>query len=85
MYIRMYTVLRPLVLRMQSFMSFRDSAVQRVVDVLTSLIPEIRDKDFFPSVQFLEALARVFDVFVMLDAIKNTKGSMNNDFSMYKR
>ncbi|KAJ3036755.1 Cytoplasmic FMR1-interacting protein 2 [Rhizophlyctis rosea] len=85
MYIRMYTVLRPLVARMRSFMEFRDRAVARVVDVLTSLIPEIRDKDYFPTAQFLEALARVLDMFVMLDTIKNTKGSMNNDFSMYKR
>ncbi|KAJ3281602.1 Cytoplasmic FMR1-interacting protein 2, partial [Borealophlyctis nickersoniae] len=80
-----YTVLSPLVNQMHSFMVFRDTAVATVTDVLTSLIPEIRDRDFFPSAAFLEAFARCLDMFVVFDGIKNGKGSMNNDFSMFKR
>ncbi|TPX72953.1 hypothetical protein SpCBS45565_g00163 [Spizellomyces sp. 'palustris'] len=84
-YQRTYEVLQPEVDKMQKFMSFRDAATAGVTDVLAEMVPEIRDRDFFPSADFLETCAQVLDMFVVMDAMKNIKGSMNNDFSMYRR
>ncbi|RKO90366.1 hypothetical protein BDK51DRAFT_40698 [Blyttiomyces helicus] len=85
MYQKTHQVLRPEIEKMRAFMEFRDRAVTVTTEVLAGLIPDVRDRDFFPSGRFLECLARVLDMFVVMDAVKNIKGSMNNDFSMYKR
>ena len=39
----------------------------------------------FSSIEFLDVFALVLDLFVQFDAMKNIKGSMNNDLSIYKR
>jgi cytoplasmic FMR1 interacting protein len=72
---------------MQDFMAFKDAAIQLVLDSLLTVSSEIaKDKEgIFPSSDFWKALASILDLFVILDSMKNIKGSMNNDFSMFKR
>eukprot|EP00842_Homolaphlyctis_polyrhiza_P002559 jgi/Hompol1/3303/HPOL_006459-RA len=85
LYRRTYEVLRPEIGRMIQLMTFRDKFIGVFTDSLTSIIPDIRDRDFFPSEAFLLAFAGILDMCVSLDTMKNMKGSMNNDLSMYKR
>ncbi|KAJ3145710.1 Cytoplasmic FMR1-interacting protein 2 [Geranomyces variabilis] len=85
MYNQTFDVLQPEVNKMRKFMAFRDAATAGVTDVFANMVPEIRDKEFFPSGPFLSTCARMLDMFVSMDAMKNIKGSMNNDFSMYRR
>ncbi|KAJ3182845.1 Cytoplasmic FMR1-interacting protein 2 [Gaertneriomyces sp. JEL0708] len=85
MYRATYEVLQPEVAKMQKFMAFRDSAISTVVDVFADIIPEMSEKDFFASTDLLTTCAAVLDMFVIMDAMKNIKGSMNNDFSMFRR
>ncbi|KAJ3091316.1 Cytoplasmic FMR1-interacting protein 2, partial [Quaeritorhiza haematococci] len=84
-YRKIFEILRPEIDKMRDLMFFRDRAVQTVVDTLLTLTPDIRDREMFLSMDFLASFAEVLDMFVVLDAMKNIKGSMNNDFSMYKR
>ncbi|KAI9101038.1 cytoplasmic fragile-X interacting family-domain-containing protein [Phlyctochytrium arcticum] len=84
-YQKTYEVLQPEVKKMLKFMSFRDVAISGVSDVLAELVPEMKERDFFLSVDFLDTSAKLLDMFVIMDAMKNIKGSMNNDFSMYRR
>ena len=70
---------------MTKFMEFRDKLVAVFTEALSGIIPEIRDKDYFPSEEFLLTLANLLDLTVSLDIMKNFKGSMSNDLSMYKR
>ncbi|KAJ3196588.1 Cytoplasmic FMR1-interacting protein 2 [Irineochytrium annulatum] len=79
-----YNILRKEVDKMRDFMEFRNSAVATVTDVFNKLGQNAVD-DFGPSAGFLDALARTLDMFVILDAMKSIKGSMNNDFSLFKR
>jgi len=85
MYRRTFEVLKPEIDKMKDFMFFRDQAVQLVCDTIASVVPEYKDSGVFPSTEFLVAVAQVLDMFVVMDSMKNLKGSMNNDFSMYKR
>ncbi|KAI8818565.1 cytoplasmic fragile-X interacting family-domain-containing protein [Fimicolochytrium jonesii] len=85
MYETTFTVLQPEVNKMRKFMAFRDAAITGVTDIFAKLIPKARDTELFASTQYLEASARLLDMFVIMDAMKNVKGSMNNDFSMYRR
>ncbi|KAJ3017098.1 Cytoplasmic FMR1-interacting protein 2, partial [Thoreauomyces humboldtii] len=85
LYEKTFAVLQPEVNKMRKFMAFRDAATAGVSDVFASMVPEIRDKEFFASTPFLETCAKLLDMFVVMDAMKNVKGSMNNDFSMYRR
>lgn len=70
---------------MRDFMKFRDDAVHTVTDVFSSMTIDIREKDLYASSEFLSVSAEILDLFVVMDAMKNIKGSMNNDLSMYKR
>ncbi|KAJ3384847.1 Cytoplasmic FMR1-interacting protein 2 [Lobulomyces angularis] len=83
--LQIFEVMKPEISKMKDFMIFRDHAVQCISDVLTSIIPDIKEKDVFSSTEFLLTLATVLDLFVVLDAMKNIKGSMNNDLSIYRR
>ena len=44
-----------------------------------------KDKNAFASQRFLIKLAETFNMFMVIDALKNMKSSLNNDFAMYKR
>ncbi len=70
---------------MITLMDFRDKLVSAFSESLTAIIPDMKDRELFPSEAFLLALAELFDLTVSLDTMKNFKGSMTNDLSMYKR
>jgi cytoplasmic FMR1 interacting protein len=78
-------VLKPEIYRMITLMDFRDKLVSAFSESLTAIIPDMKDRELFPSEAFLLALAELFDLTVSLDTMKNFKGSMTNDLSMYKR
>jgi hypothetical protein len=66
-------------------MTYRDELRTTFTETLTGVIPEIKEKDIFPSEPFLYSLAKVLDIAFSLDTMKNFKGSMTNDLSAYKR
>ncbi|KAJ3276472.1 Cytoplasmic FMR1-interacting protein 2 [Terramyces sp. JEL0728] len=78
-------VLNPEIGRMVDLMQFRDKLISAFSESLTGLIPDVKDRDFFPSEAFLITLANLLDLTVSIDVMKNFKGSMSNDLSMYKR
>ncbi len=82
---RIFEILRPEIGRMLQLMVLRDKLVALFQECLTAIIPDIKDRDLFPSEEFLLTFAQYLDLFVSLDIMKNMKGSMNNDLSMYKR
>jgi hypothetical protein len=84
-YERTCEVLKPEIYRMISLMEFRDQLVAAFSESLTGIIPDIKDREVFPSETFLLTLSRLLDLTVSLDTMKNFKGSMTNDLSMYKR
>ncbi|KAI8607193.1 hypothetical protein BC830DRAFT_1175588, partial [Chytriomyces sp. MP71] len=88
-------VLQPVVTTIKEFMAFRDASTHMMIDILAPATLTIHAKfpgihatdhpDLFCHESLLEALARVLDLFVMMDAIKDVKGGMRNDFSLFKR
>ena len=53
------------------------------MQIFVALLPDYRDG--FASSQFLLAIAETLDLLAILDALKSSKASLNNDFAMYKR
>lgn len=77
--------LRPGIYRMLGLMTFHDKLNACFTDVMTGIIPDIKDRELFPSETLLLTLADLLDLTISLDTMKNFKGSMSNDLSMYKR
>lgn len=71
--------------RMTNLMTFRDKIVTVFSEVMTGIIPDIKDRELFPSETLLLTLASLLDLTISLDTMKNFKGAMSNDLSMYKR
>jgi cytoplasmic FMR1 interacting protein len=84
-YERTCEVLKPEIYRMVSLMDFRDKLVAAFSDSFTGIITDVKDKEVFASETFLLTLAQLLDLTVSLDTMKNFKGTMANDLSMYKR
>jgi cytoplasmic FMR1 interacting protein len=84
-YERTCEVLKPEIYRMVGLMDFRDKLVSAFSESFTGIIADVKDKEVFPSETFLLTLAQLLDLTVSLDTMKNFKGSMANDLSMYKR
>lgn len=70
---------------MKALMDFRDKLVAAFSEVMAGIIPDIKDRELFPSETFLLTLANLLDLTISIDNMKNFKGSMTNDLSMYKR
>jgi len=78
-------VLQPQVAKMKLLMNFSDTAVELVVDVIKVATEARKKEKNFASEEFLYALARNLNMFIVFDALKNMKTSLNNDNAMYKR
>lgn len=65
-------------------MDFYYETVEQVVAILTYLIGAEKKKENV-SDTLLEFLIRVFDMILKLDALKNMKAALANDFSALKR
>ncbi|KAJ3000421.1 Cytoplasmic FMR1-interacting protein 2 [Globomyces sp. JEL0801] len=85
LYLKTCEILSPEINRMTELMSFCSRLISGFFEALTAIIPHIKDKDVFPSETFLLTLANILDLAISLDTMKNFKGSMSNDLSMYKR
>ena len=70
---------------MAELMEFRDNFIATLTDSLQAILPDIKEKELFPSEGFLLTLAKILDLVLSLDTMKNMKGSVNNDLSIYKR
>lgn len=70
---------------MFNLMAFRDRWVATLTETLNGVISELKAGEIYCSNEFLVQLARYLDLAVSIDTMKNFKGSMNNDLSMYKR
>lgn len=83
LYVTSFKILEHEVVKMKDLMRFSDHASQLMVGIFTSL--SLDHEEYFLTGDLLLMLARMFDFFMMMDAIKNSKPSLNNDFSMFKR
>lgn len=83
LYYKTYELLRPEIIKMKRLMKYCDELAALVCEVITGVLPDHREN--FASADFLFTLAKTLNHVVVMDALKNMKASLNNDFSMYKR
>eukprot|EP01137_Pigoraptor_chileana_P010276 Opistho-2@59637 len=84
LYERTVEILDPEIRKLREFYSFQEHAVEAFCkEIKTLSIPE-RRKDYI-SETLLLTLGRMVNMFGVLDALKNMKACLNNDFSMFKR
>ena len=77
-------VLEPEVRKLKSFMHFALNAVARFCKEVKTLSHPERRKDFI-SERYLLTLGKFINMFAVLDALKNMKACLNNDYAFYKR
>jgi len=77
-------VLEPEVRKLKSFMHFAQSAVARFCKEVKTLSHPERRKDFI-SERYLLTLGKFINMFAVLDALKNMKACLNNDYAFFKR
>ena len=77
-------VLEPEVSELKSFMHFALSAVERFCQEVKTLSHPERRKDFI-SERYLITLGKFINMFAVLDALKNMKACLNNDYAFFKR
>lgn len=70
--------------KLKAFMYFAESAIERFCKEVKTLSHPERRKDFI-SERYLLTLGRFINMFVVLDALKNMKACLNNDYAFYKR
>lgn len=96
-YASTYEILKPEITKMKQLMYFKDSTIQVFINSLGAILPYFSkrsnnnmgnlqaDFDFFPSDDLMELVVGFLDMVLMMDFMKNTKVSLNNDLSAYKR
>lgn len=77
-----FEVLEPEIQKLKSFRLFQIESVKLFCEMVRKIVAEKRE---VVSEAFLLTLARLLDLFALLDALKNMKACLNNDFSFYKR
>ena len=77
-------VLEPEIRKLKSFMHFAQNAVARFCKEVKTLSHPERRKDFI-SERYLLTLGKFINMFAVLDALKNMKACLNNDYAFYKR
>lgn len=84
-----YDVLEPEIKKLKNFMYFQRDTVKVFCDhvkKITSYFDKKKNKEEdSPSESYLWLLIQLLDRFALLDALKNMKACLNNDFSFYKR
>ncbi|KAG5457417.1 MAG: hypothetical protein BJ554DRAFT_2576 [Olpidium bornovanus] len=83
LYLLTYQLLKEEVTKMKRLKKFCDQISALVCRVIEGVALDQREN--FASPEFLFTLGKVMNLFVVMDALKNMKASLNNDFSMYKR
>jgi cytoplasmic FMR1 interacting protein len=85
-----YAVLEPEIKKLKTFMYFQRDTVKIFCEHVKRLsayyIPDKKKKEeSLPSESYLSGMIHLLDRFALLDALKNMKACLNNDFSFYKR
>jgi cytoplasmic FMR1 interacting protein len=84
-----FEVLEPEIKRLRDFMAFQRDTIRIFCEHIKRLSTTIKDKkrveEFIISETMIMYFIRMLDLFALLDALKNMKASLNNDFSHYKR
>lgn len=81
MHFKMLKVLRPIFLRISKLQSFHENLTAAVKSLLMEMSI---NKDIYTD-PYMESLVRLLNYSVVLDSLKDTKASIQNDFSFYKR
>jgi len=81
---RTFDVLRPEILKLMELKDFADNAVNIVRQNLSNLVQPVKAK-LVLSDSILDHLVRAINCLVLLDALKDMKACLLNDFSRYKR
>jgi cytoplasmic FMR1 interacting protein len=84
-----YEVLEPEIKKLKNFMYFQRDTVKLFCEHVKRIASNLSDKkkkdELFPSESYVFCLIQLLDRFALLDALKNMKACLNNDFSFYKR
>lgn len=85
-----YAVLEPEIKKLKTFMYFQRDTIKLFCDHVKRLttffvLDKKKANDSLPSESYLAVMAQLLDRFALLDALKNMKACLNNDFSFYKR
>ena len=84
LYRKIFDVLDPETKKIRDLLTFHSQTVQYVSKTFTELITAENRKEI-PSDTILDYLIRVLDMILKLDALKNMKAAINNDFAALKR
>jgi cytoplasmic FMR1 interacting protein len=84
LYQKTVDVLGPQVAKLRDLYKFQQRAIDRFVHEIKLLSHSEKLKGFISQTTKL-TLAKMLDMFVVLDALKNMKACLNNDFSFWKR
>jgi len=80
LYRKIFDVLDPEVTKVRQLLRFHNQTVVAVARIFTELINAEKQKEI-PSDTLLDDLIRVLDMILKLDALKNMKAAINNDFA----
>eukprot|EP01119_Soliformovum_irregulare_P019520 TRINITY_DN6199_c0_g1_i4.p1 TRINITY_DN6199_c0_g1~~TRINITY_DN6199_c0_g1_i4.p1 ORF type:complete len:1378 (-),score=485.69 TRINITY_DN6199_c0_g1_i4:58-4191(-) len=83
----MFDILEPEIKKLKSFMYFHKEAIKQFCEHVKKIAALLGDKKKGdqPSEAYMNCLIDLMDTFALLDAIKNIKACLPNDFAFYKR
>jgi len=81
-YQKVYDVLNPEIEKLRQFQIFQRDAVKLFSEHVRRMAGAVQQ---VYSESFVHCLVRLLDLMAILDALKNMKACLNNDFSFYKR
>ena len=70
--------------KLKDFMHFHDRAIDTFYSEVKMLCHEAKKKDFISQTHLLN-LGKFINMFAMLDALKNMKACLSNDYAFFKR
>ena len=79
-----FEILRPEILKMRELMDFHEQAIGVIKNNIQILIKPEKEKAT-QSEEILDLIVKAIDMLVLLDALKDMKACLLNDFSRYKR
>jgi hypothetical protein len=81
--------MEPLIQQMLDFHKFKSHFIEVIHDTFFNLcgtfMKNSKEHNYSPSSALTEVFMDIFAIIFDLDALKNAKGFMNNDLSIYKR
>jgi len=83
-YEKTFEVLEPEIIKLRNFMYFQQDAIKNFCSNIQMLAQPDKKASIISEEVFYH-LAQMLDLFLILDALKNIKACLNNDFSFYKR